>query len=324
MNEKVPTTEASLPAPAPTPRSARSTRPTFGARAFRALVLLSAAATLFTLLPGSRLDVRQSFISTPLPLRTAAADPADTWRDDVWPLRDPTPWDISTDFPFARKLEYDVSEGTWLRLDVHPRTGDVVFDMLGDLYCLPADAYSASALTVGASPTRARPILVGVPHDSDPRFSPDGSKLVFRSDAELGIENIWVAEWKGCEAMDVRPRDEKDTELASALSVKEAEEDMLARGVKEDAARKRFRLLREGRLGGMYCKHRTCALPLIFECSSPRHQRDVPMGLRRPLPPFRLQAHRDKVVHLLAQPWRRRRVGVRHPIPGRRCSGNLR
>ncbi|KAF8919205.1 hypothetical protein CPB85DRAFT_1549164 [Mucidula mucida] len=82
--------------------------------------------------------------------------------------------------------------GTWLRLDVHPISGEIVFDMLGDLYCLAPPG------------TTAHPILVGVPYDSDPHFSPDGDRLVFRSDAELGVENIWVMPWTGCEAMDVR------------------------------------------------------------------------------------------------------------------------
>jgi hypothetical protein len=151
---------------------------------------------------------------------TSSADPTD---DETYPLRPPTPWDISTDFPYPRTLEYDVQEGTWLRLDVHPVSGDVVFDMAGDIWCLPAGEMYAG-LNLGldeekekgegstyeskAHPhTRARPIILGVPYDSDPHFSPVGDKLVFRSDAELGVENIWVVPWAagGCEAMDLRP-----------------------------------------------------------------------------------------------------------------------
>lgn len=47
------------------------------------------------------------------------ADPAEEWKDDIWPMRQPAPWDISTDYPHPRVLEYDVEEGTWMRLDVH-------------------------------------------------------------------------------------------------------------------------------------------------------------------------------------------------------------
>ena len=59
-----------------------------------------------------------------------------------------------------------------------------------------------------------------------------------------------MTEWKGCEEMDVRPR-RPQGDLAIALDTKDAEEEMLANGFKEDAARKRARLRREGRLEGV-------------------------------------------------------------------------
>ncbi|EIW77828.1 composite domain of metallo-dependent hydrolase [Coniophora puteana RWD-64-598 SS2] len=129
-------------------------------------------------------------------------DPASEWRDDVYPYRPSEPWDISTDFPYPRLLHYEVSEGTWLRLDVHPLTGDVVFDMVGDLYCLPALSYHFEGYG-SQELARAVPILRGVPFDSEPHFSPSGDKLLFTSDAELGFENIWVMPWTGCESMDL-------------------------------------------------------------------------------------------------------------------------
>jgi hypothetical protein len=59
--------------------------------------------------------------------------PWSEWHDDLFPYNgEPMHWDISEDFKYyTRKVEYDVTEGTWLRLDVHPRSGEVVFDMLG-------------------------------------------------------------------------------------------------------------------------------------------------------------------------------------------------
>lgn len=176
--------------------------------------------------------------------KVSAVDPADQWEDNVWPLRQLEPWDISTDFPYKRVLNFEVNEGTWLRLDVHPKSGDIVFDLLGDIYCLPHGSSAQSSL---GSPISAIPVLLGVPHDADPRFSPDGSLLAFRSDAELGVDNIWVTKWAGCKAMDVRNA-EDNTELRKALESKQAEEDLLAGGVKETAERKKTRLLREGRL----------------------------------------------------------------------------
>ncbi|KAJ7581528.1 hypothetical protein C8J56DRAFT_267327 [Mycena floridula] len=123
------------------------------------------------------------------------------WEDDIWPYWNQTPWDISNTslFSYPRLLRYEVQEGTWLRLDVHPVTGDIVFDMVGDIYCLPASEIHST------SPVKARPVLLGIPHDSEPRFSPQGDRLVYRSDAGIGVENIWITPWKGCEEMNLRP-----------------------------------------------------------------------------------------------------------------------
>ena len=179
--------------------------------------------------------------------RVATPISVSEWKDDVWPLRPPAPWDISTDFPFPRSIEYDVDQGTWLRLDVHPISGDIVFDMLGDLYCLPA----SEVYVRGTQVARARPILLGIPHDVDPHFSPTGDRLVFRSDAELGVDNIWIMPWSGCDSMDVRPS-KKEGALAIALLLKSADEEMLAQGAKETPERKVNRLLREGRSQGLF------------------------------------------------------------------------
>ncbi|KAK0210211.1 hypothetical protein DFS33DRAFT_1291450 [Desarmillaria ectypa] len=207
--------------------------------ALRWLFLLVAAGLL------SRLAPQFSFKTT----RTAQssfADPAAEWKDNIWPIRPQTPWDISTDFPFPRLLEYDVEEGTWLRLDVHPTTGDIVFDMIGDLYCISSeDAYDRSG-----SAATARPILRGVPYDSDPHFSPEGDRIVFRSDAELGVENIWIMEWKGCQKMDIAPMVVEESSLLSrALESQHEDDALLIQGVKETPERRKNRLVREGRLG---------------------------------------------------------------------------
>ncbi|KIO03999.1 hypothetical protein M404DRAFT_1000833 [Pisolithus tinctorius Marx 270] len=180
------------------------------------------------------------------PLSPDYDDPASEFKDDVFPLRQHDPWDISTDFSYPRTLKYDVEEGTWLRLDVHPVSGDVVFDMAGDLYCLPRSSYTQENLALGTT-TRAIPILTGVPHDSDPRFSPKGDLLAFRSDAGLGVDNIWVMPWSagGCEEMDVRS---PSVITPEAIALKEYEDNILAQGVKETEDRRLRRLGREGRL----------------------------------------------------------------------------
>ncbi|EKM83071.1 hypothetical protein AGABI1DRAFT_118462 [Agaricus bisporus var. burnettii JB137-S8] len=210
------------------------------------LALLSAAVTLTNILPTPWSLVRNTVVR---PL-TVEDDPASEWEDNIWPLREQTPWDISTDYPYPRTLEYDVTEGTWLRLDVHPISGDVIFDMLGDIYCLPGG--EALRTHAPGEKVKARPVLLGIPYDSDPHFSPEGDRFVFRSDAGLGIENIWVAEWKGCEAMDVRAMGNKNEDLRAALQVKQQEEDLLKKGVVETEERKHRRLIREGRAGGQW------------------------------------------------------------------------
>jgi len=120
-------------------------------------------------------------------------------------------------------------------------SSDIVFDMAGDVYCLPADSYMGAAGPVEGI-TEAVPVLTGVPHDADPRFSPTGDRLAFRSDAGLGIDNLWVMPWAadGCRAMDVRAH----------VNSQEMDEELLVQGVKETEERKLRRSTREGRADG--------------------------------------------------------------------------
>ena len=76
-------------------------------------------------------------------------------------------------------LRFTTTEGTWLSVDVSPDGRTVVFDLLGDIYTVPID---------GGTPTR---ITEGMAFDATPRYSPDGSKLVFVSDRSGG-ENLWT------------------------------------------------------------------------------------------------------------------------------------
>ncbi|TFK72232.1 hypothetical protein BDN72DRAFT_763687 [Pluteus cervinus] len=191
---------------------------------------------------------------------TVTADPASQWQDNIWPLRQPSDseaWDISTDFKYPRKLEYDVEEGTWLRLDVHPKSGDVVFDMVGDLWCLSGS--EAATGNVVTDKIRARPVLLGIPHDSDPHFSPEGERLVFRSDAENGVDNIWVLKWSSCDEMDLRGPNALmgNEKLRVALQSTEEEEALLNGGMKETEERKVNRLVREGRFGAQRLTNET-------------------------------------------------------------------
>src|SRR5512145_1573809 len=79
----------------------------------------------------------------------------------------------------TRKAEFTATKGTWLSLDVSPDGKTIVFDLLGDLYTLPIAGGAATRLTSGPA------------FDAQPRFSPDGKKVVFVSDRSGG-ENLWT------------------------------------------------------------------------------------------------------------------------------------
>ncbi|MGH7506961.1 MAG: amidohydrolase family protein, partial [Longimicrobiales bacterium] len=98
---------------------------------------------------------------------TAAQPAEDSAREKGLPL-EPT-----------RSLRYTAHEGSWLSLDVSPDGSTIVFDFLGDLYTLPIDGGSARRLTSGLA------------FDGQPRFSPDGERIVFTSDRSGG-ENLWI------------------------------------------------------------------------------------------------------------------------------------
>ncbi|KAF7356578.1 Amidohydro-rel domain-containing protein [Mycena venus] len=227
-----------LPVPYTAPHRHAAALNTRSVKALKYLLLLSVAAVLSIVVSFLRTQSGLSSVSKAF----APEWTPDDWKDDVWPIREQTAYDISTDYAYPRVLEYDVTEGTWLRLDVSP-TGDIVFDMLGDVYCLAAEEVSAA----GGAAVTARPVLLGVPHDSNPSFSPNGDRIVFKSDAGLGVENIWVKPWSGCEAADLRPTNPGSKSLQQALASKVYEEHLLSQGIMETEERRVNRLIREGR-----------------------------------------------------------------------------
>src|SRR5688572_1802814 len=77
-----------------------------------------------------------------------------------------------------------------MSLDVSPDGKHVVFDMLGDIYVIPATGGDATRLT-HSLPQRGDGIIRGQPLNVQPRFSPDGSRIVFVSDRD-GADNIYV------------------------------------------------------------------------------------------------------------------------------------
>ena len=78
----------------------------------------------------------------------------------------------------GRRIPVKTNEGTWMSLDVSTDGKTIAFDFLGDIYTMPI---------TGGKPT---PFTKGMAFDSHPKFSPDGTKLLFLSDRSGG-ENIW-------------------------------------------------------------------------------------------------------------------------------------
>jgi imidazolonepropionase-like amidohydrolase/Tol biopolymer transport system component len=101
--------------------------------------------------------------------------------------KDKKKWDVKNpDGPY-KEVEFTVNEGTWMNLDVSPDGKTIVFDLLGDIYTMP--------ITGGV----ATPLRTGLPIEVQPRFSPDGNKILFTSDAGGG-DNIWIMDKDGANA----------------------------------------------------------------------------------------------------------------------------
>jgi Tol biopolymer transport system component/imidazolonepropionase-like amidohydrolase len=79
----------------------------------------------------------------------------------------------------GRTLSGTFTEGSWISLDVSPDGQTIVFDLLGDLYTMPFSGGTAT------------PFTQGMAFDGQPRFSPDGSTVVFVSDRSGG-DGVWT------------------------------------------------------------------------------------------------------------------------------------
>ena len=61
----------------------------------------------------------------------------------------PAKWDVSARRSGAKDLEFDTSVGTWMSLDLSPDGSTIVFDLLGDIYTMPAAGGTATLVLGG-------------------------------------------------------------------------------------------------------------------------------------------------------------------------------
>ena len=132
-------------------------------------------------------------------------------------------WDVNGPLGPSSSLEFTTDEGTWMSLDVHPDGTRIIFDMLGDLYLLPIDGGNATRLTEGAA------------YDLQPRFSPDGSHVLFTSDRG-NIKNAWIAEFDGTSLAEFKVVTEQATNLVNGASWTEDGDWVLARKRLQDTS----------------------------------------------------------------------------------------
>nr|MDQ3047993.1 amidohydrolase [Bacteroidota bacterium] len=99
-------------------------------------------------------------------------------------------WDVSQPAGNSKTVEFSTTEGTFMNLDVSPDGKTIIFDLLGDIYSIPVNGGTATALRSG------------FPFEVQPRFSADGKKICFTSDA-AGGDNIWMMNADGSNAKQI-------------------------------------------------------------------------------------------------------------------------
>ena len=134
---------------------------------------------------GSEMCIRDSLLST-IALTTAStiAFTALADSDDKMKKEDDAKWEVMNPPGNTREIDINVDNGTWMSLDVSPDGKTIAFDMLGDIYTMPASGGTATN------------IASGMAWEMQPRFSPDGSQIAFTSD-RAGGDNIWVMDADG-------------------------------------------------------------------------------------------------------------------------------
>ena len=93
-------------------------------------------------------------------------------------------WNVDQPKGVFDTVDIKVNSGTWMNVDLSPDGKTIVFDLLGDIYRMPANGGKAERLTSD------------IAWQMQPVFSPDGRQIAFTSD-QGGGDNIWVMDADG-------------------------------------------------------------------------------------------------------------------------------
>ena len=107
-----------------------------------------------------------------------------------WTKEEKNGWDVNNPSKETYNITLHTREGTWMSVDVSPDGKSVVFDMLGDLFLVPIKGGEAQVISQGLA------------WDMQPRFSPDGTRIVFTSDRGGG-DNLWTVNRDGSDFQEV-------------------------------------------------------------------------------------------------------------------------
>ena len=99
-------------------------------------------------------------------------------------------WDVNNPEGPFKEVSFTVKEGTWMNLDVSPDGKEIAFDLLGDIYTIPVAGGDAKILRQNLA------------MEVQPRYSPDGKKILFTSDAGGG-DNEWIMDKDGSNAKQI-------------------------------------------------------------------------------------------------------------------------
>jgi imidazolonepropionase-like amidohydrolase/Tol biopolymer transport system component len=128
------------------------------------------------------------------PGRAALSEPGAEAKADEKEKEDARKWDVNAPPGAASTVSLDVRTGTWMSVDASPDGKTLVFDLLGDLYTLPVEG------------GEAKPLTASIAWEMQPRFSPDGTRIAYVSDAGGG-DNVWVMGRDGASARAVSAED---------------------------------------------------------------------------------------------------------------------